>query len=230
MPSFRSAGTGTGVTVATYSVNAPSGLQAGDLMLACQGSDTGGSSDLTAPTGGATWNLLEDVQFSGAGTGAARIWWKIAGGSEPGTYTFNQLNTSDGVGVIAAIQNAAQRSPVHGNVVAGTGGNVDTPSTTPEGNNDLDVRFAVGKQFGGVAVTWTSPSGYTERADVQANNQFTSVTCGTKQLSSSAATGTQTFVVTTTPGRQAGFTLTVTDFPTPGPLVYSGAIVRSYWW
>lgn len=214
MPSLIAVATATTVLTSSVVPSKPSGLLAGHLLVAVQAADTGGSANLTTPTGGSTWNLLDDVQFSGSGTGAARTWWKIAGDSEPSTYTFNQLNTGDGAVILAAVGGAYSQTPVHGSAITGTGGNVDSPSNTPIGPTDLELRFAVGKQFGGASVTWTAPAGYTEQADIQAST-FTSATLATKLLASGSASGTQTFVCSTAPGRQAGFTITVTNASVP---------------
>jgi hypothetical protein len=231
MPSLINVQTATSVLASSVVPSKPTGTLSGHLLVAVQGSDVGGSANLTTPTGGSTWQLLDDVQFSGSGTGAARTWWKVAGDSEPSTYTFNTLNTGDGVVIVAAIGGAYSQTPVHGSAITGTGGNVDSPSNTPVGPTDLELRFAVGKQFGGASVTWTAPAGYTEQADIQAGSQFVSATLATKLLSSGSASGTQTFVCSTTPGRQAGFTVTITNAGVPRLVVASlQAVQRSATW
>lgn len=158
------------------------------------------------PTGGGTWQLLDSRQWNAAA--GTKVWWKVAGSSEPSTYGFTQGSSADGVVVVAAVQDAADTAPL----VAQTGADsssttVPTPTITPASIDDLELRWAAGGGPGDT-VTWTPPATYTEAADVQSGT-FTTGTLATKQLSSSAATGAQNFTASVAPAYHHGFTVAV---------------------
>lgn len=75
----------------------PAGTVAGDIMVAICGNNFGMSSDITAPAG---WVLLHSVNDGLAGLGGAhlRVFTRVAGSSEPASYTFgNQALVEEAV-------------------------------------------------------------------------------------------------------------------------------------
>ncbi|MEU7741971.1 hypothetical protein [Nonomuraea sp. NPDC049158] len=210
----------------SYTCNRPT-VVAGDLMLAFQSADTGTLANMTTPTGGATWSLLTSRTW-GSGAGG-KVWWKFADSAEPSTYGFAQGSGADGVTIIASISDTSTSLPVFadtGSDVASA--TVATPSVTPTGADDLELRFATAAGSGG-AVTWTSPATYTQQTQVQSTT-FTTGVLATKALSSGSATGTQNFTLSASKSRNLGFTVAVAgvSFVPPRPiLIVQPAVQRA---
>jgi hypothetical protein len=90
----------------TFTVTKPAGTAAQDVMFAFQVCDIGSQNDLTAPSGGQTWQLL---YASGTFQGRIflhKIWWKIAGSAEPASYGFTKASGADGVAVVLSVAGA----------------------------------------------------------------------------------------------------------------------------
>lgn len=234
--SYRSvsSNTHTALDDGSYTVTKPSGAAAGDILIACQTVRFGSMNDMGTPTGGATWQLLAQRVTSGElGT---KIWWKIAGGSEPSSYVFTQ-ELVDGACVIVAVQDAKQETPQ----ITQNGGTSDspvvTPTITPTGSDDLDIRWACGA--GDVFeemenATWTPPAGWTQRAQVGQGDVFgVGGALATRSLSSSSATGTQNYVVDMLLTSWHGFAITIASMPPPGgrpPVIPTAAVHRAASW
>lgn len=108
---FRSGATATGV--ASCIITAPSGLSSGDVMVACVVIDAG------TPSGPAGWYRVA-LGNTVAGNPVS-AWMKVAGGSEPGNYTFSGGSTlTEGVilafvGVDNTVPNDADTTVSNGN-------------------------------------------------------------------------------------------------------------------
>ncbi len=172
----------------SYAVSKPTGTASGDVLVAFQTSDWGSAGSMGTPSGGG-WQLLTSRTY-GSYTLHTKVWWKVAGGAEPSTYTFTQGVDSDGICVIAAVRDAASGTPIF----AGTGNNgtafFDTPGIVPGGLADFELRFVSGTGAGsGVRWDWSGTDGpYTETDDRQ-DDAFTTVSLAAKTLSA-LATGT----------------------------------------
>jgi len=165
----------------SYSVTKPTGTASGDVLVAFQASDWGSAASMGTPSGGG-WQLLTSRTY-GAYTLHVKVWWKVAGGSEPSSYTFTQAAESDGITVIAAVRDAATGTPIFD----GTGNNgtafFDTPGIVPGGLADYELRFVAGTGAGpGVTWDWSNTAGYTEQQDRQ-DDSFTTVSLASKSLS-----------------------------------------------
>jgi hypothetical protein len=217
--SFRSASTGEAFEVSTTNVTKPAGTATGDVMLACVSATGGTAAQVGTPTGGATWSLLDSLDAGVDGL-HTKIFWKVAGASEPANYAF-PLNASIFFAYIAilALSGAAGTEPLHASGTAGTGAIVTTPTLTPSAADDLEVRFAAASGEDG----WTAPATYTLRADLGG------LAVATKALSSASATGTQNFTASFDVGSRHGFTIDVaTLIPNAGrsPVIRSSAAVH----
>lgn len=213
---------------AAITCDAPVGTTAGLLLLAFQSADAGTLAAMTTPTGGATWLLLGQQQWANSEPGT-KVWWKIAGGSELSTYGFVQGSTADGVVGIAAISGAATTTPVFASSALGASAtSIPTPSGTPTGLDDLELRWAASRISGGAAVTWTPPATYIEQIDRQSNT-FTSASLATKALASGAATGIQNFTASATSTQHMGFTVVIagSSFYPPRPIIIGQAVQRA---
>lgn len=84
---FRAIDTPALASSASIVFNKPTGTIQGDLMVALIVHHSSGVTVATATCSG--WTLLEEGNpYSGGGTGQAQVFYKIAGASEPATYTF----------------------------------------------------------------------------------------------------------------------------------------------
>lgn len=187
--------------------NKPTGTVQDDILLGFQTAGFGGLTDMTAPTGGATWNSLEsfgpegDIQY-------AKVWWKVAGASEPSTYTFHGFSSGDHSVIVVAVEGVTSATPLHANSDPGTGGtSVATPSVTATAAG-IEVRFAAGPRTG--TTTWTPPAGYTEQVEV--NSPGTDKFCATaasKVITGAGATGALNFTASASLDNRLGATITM---------------------
>lgn len=221
-----------------FTCNKPTGTAEGDVLLAFQSADLGGFSSLATPTGGSTWQLLASRARDG-GTGAGtKVWWKVAGSAEPSTYGFSQDGTAVPDGIVAIVAVPGARTDLTP-VVAQTGTSssttsISTPTATPNGADDLELRWAVAypTAFPAPTYTWTPPSTYTELVEIQ-SNKFTAGTVASKQLASSSATGSQTFTGSATAPISQGFTVDIASaLPAPPrrPNIPATALHRAASW
>lgn len=185
-------------------VDAPDGLQAGDLLLAFHAADVGDLTDMPAPT---TWNLLDEYT-AGSNRVQVRIWWKIAGESEPSVWNFQQADEADGVVIVVAYRDAATDTPTvaiePGDPIPSN--QVDTPGITPPSTAAVEIRYAAGLPSGAVATSWTAPDGFDELADVQ-SNVYTTAALAHRELDSDDPTGTETFTASGNLNYWAGVTV-----------------------
>jgi hypothetical protein len=188
----------------SYTCTKPTGVVAGDLLLSLQFSTgTIGS----APAG---WTQAQ-TQTSGA---TSRVAYYAAGGAEPGSYSFTQASGTGGA-IIVALAGASLTAPVSASSNTSSGNAVTTPSVTPEGSDDFEVRFAISGEAGS---TWTTPGGFVEQVEVNADNQLAAV-CATRVLASGAATGVQNFGLGSAPFPAHGYTIAITEAPSGRPRI-----------
>ena len=202
------------VADATYlNITKPSGLATDDLViLYVTGYHNGGALTVTFPAGFTV--VTADNFLMSAPDGVTGKWaWKIATGSEPATYD-------------VLIGGSATLYEAEGTAVAFTGVNTTTPiaasavTTNTTGNstpilvaltgvtavaNGAVAYYAILDETSGSS-TWsfTPPSGYTERVDV--NQPWAAATLATLDNTSAGATGTLTSTATRNTGSDtAGF-------------------------
>lgn len=144
---FRSGATATGV--ASCIITAPSGLSSGDVMVACVAIDAG------TPSGPAGWYRVA-LGNTVAGNPVS-AWMKVAGGSEPGNYTFSGGSTLT-EGVILAFVGVDNTIPNDADTTIGSGnvGTVTWPNITTKTANAWHVAL-VGDTVGTVG----TPTNYT---------------------------------------------------------------------
>jgi hypothetical protein len=181
-------------TSSSFACAKPTGTASGDILVACQSSDWGDASSMATPTGGATWQLLGSLD-AGPNLLHTKVWWKVAGGSEPSTYGFSQANASDGVVVVAAIRDAASGTPQLASTNNHGTAYFDTPGLTPTGTADYELRWVAGTGGGsGVTWDWSGTDGpYTEAHDVQSTS-YTSASMAHKSVAGLSSFGSGTLV------------------------------------
>lgn len=163
----------------SYSVPKPAGVAPGDILIAFQSGDWSHAASMGTPTGGATWQPLTSRTL-GSYTLHTKVWWKVAGGSEPANYGFTQGFDCDGITVIAAVRDASG-TPVFDSVTNNGTAFFDTPSITPAGLADFELRYVAGTGAGS-GVRWEWDSDVTEQQDIQ-DDEFTTVSLATTTLS-----------------------------------------------
>ncbi|MFD0883561.1 hypothetical protein ACFQ08_03170 [Streptosporangium algeriense] len=145
----------------------------GDLLLAFHSADGGGTSEMSMPG----WDSVATIP--GGPWAGTRIWRRTATASEPTEYSVTQRSTADGTVVIVAIRGGKAT----GIVVVPDGSGTTAPAASPPSASGLEFRYAAGLTQFGAYLSWSVPSGYTERADVQAD-VWTSAVLASKALTS----------------------------------------------
>lgn len=221
MPSVRGTSQASqGGAGASFTCTKPSGTVSGDLLLAWHSADIGALASMSITAAGTAWSTLTTAGVDGTNPG--KLYWKVAGGSEPASFTFNQDSGADAAATMIAVQDGSTSTPVFATGTGGTGTSIQTPSTTPAGTTDLDVRFVSASGALGTSESFTPPGTYTEFADI-GSRQFAYVSGAYKILSSGSATGTQNFTITLSPSSRRGVTVTITAGSTAKDLTETGS-------
>ena len=166
-------------------VNAPTGVVSGDVLVAIVSSYSSANDTITGPTG---WTRLATLK---EGTNyVAVIDYKVAGGSEPTSYTWTTSAAYALNADISAWAGVDNTTPIDAhteqdNTTAST--NVALPSTSPTNANDMWLALLAVND--NATITFNAPpSGWTKAvADGFSNGIFYQL------LSASGATGTATF-------------------------------------
>ena len=189
LPAFRSASS-AGVTsgVLSLSVSKPTGTVQGDVMIASVAIRPS-----TATVTASGWTLIRRIDNSSGNANSLAVYYKVAGASEPASYSFT-FNTSTGaVGGIRTFSGINSTTPVDVEAGQNTASGVAhaSPSVTTRFANDMIVTshsFAT-------SATFTPPTGMTEAFDVRSEAIGSSGVSmeGNYQLQPAvAATGTRT--------------------------------------
>ncbi|SET47931.1 hypothetical protein SAMN05421811_103169 [Nonomuraea wenchangensis] len=168
-------------------VNRPSGVAAGDILIAVH-FNTYGLSGTRGPSG---WSGLASQNYPNIL--AVRIYRKTATASEPTSYEFEQDIEASGTVHILCITGAdTSTSPQVAieDIVAET---APTPEVPPAAASSIELRLASVYPYAGQTLTWTPPSGYSLRGVVQESDTLSSV-AASRQINSSAPTGQKDFV------------------------------------
>ena len=193
-PAYESIGsTGTMAATTTLTCGQPSGLTAGDLMVAV----------LTSPADGATWSKSGWTALSApAGLIPSHmVLWKIADSGDVSSWDgdFTLSTSSNGVGAVLRISGAHATVPIASSVYEDAYAEGGSPSTTP----DAPASGIVGlKNYLALVTiglnndrTLTVPSGYTEVLDANDSDNCTSA-AGYKVLSSVTSEDPGTWTIT----------------------------------
>jgi hypothetical protein len=179
-------------TTGSSTVAKPSGTVSGQRMLMFHFADVGTTADMSI-SGGASWGSPIASGTSGADAFQWEVYSKTAGGAEPATYSITQNSGADGVAICVAIANA---DAVAAPIIASTNNDnmslFSTPSTTPAGTNDLEIRACGGTPLGIATVSWSSydpADGFTEYADRQSSGLYTTAGLFAKSLSGTLVGG-----------------------------------------
>lgn len=176
----------------------PSGVVAGDVLLLFASNHSG--SAFGSPSG---WTQLATQNY-GSGVPLAAVFWKVAGSSEPTSYSFGTTSYSQGRVDVVAVYGSSVITPI---VTTATSASSATqaiaPSVTPASATDLLLCMATVAAGSGLTASWTAPGGMTELTD-ELSGDFVTMTVARQSLASASATGTRTFGATLNSSRVAG--------------------------
>jgi hypothetical protein len=207
---FRSAATAqTGSGASSLVISVPSGVVAGDVMIAAV--DAEGSTAITPPGGWSSTGLF-------AGTtnyGYSGVYFRVAGSSEPSSYSWSLGTSRKAVGKITAYTGVENSAPIE--VTATTAGGLtgtsdSAPSiTTTVANTTVLMEFAALNSLGSFTITpptgtntrasaFTSGAGSVVGAEVQDFVQATAGATGTKTFKPSASISWGAITIALKPG------------------------------
>jgi hypothetical protein len=192
----------------TLTVNMPSGVQAGDLLVITLSSDIlSGSNNFTTPAGSGWTEVLDNI--------GRCVLWRIAESSSPPSVVV----TATGSILMSAFTTCIRNGmfDVMGTVGANANPNVAPSITVTENNSLLFCHNANGNTAG---ITWTGPSGFT--TIITDSN----ATAPSAKLSYLAVNAGATGNISATPsaGNGRGYLFSVSFKPSVTPsLVYVGA-------
>lgn len=164
-------GTATSATanaVTTLTINKPTGVISGDIMLV--DITQRGTAALSNPTC-AGWTLIDGANLGGGTDRWVSVLYKIAGGAEPANYTFNlDAQVDRSAGAIIAFSGADNTTPFDAG--PGTLNTNNAATVTANGITTVTNNAAVimlGGSGGNLWSAWTttSPGALTELYDVQ---------------------------------------------------------------
>jgi hypothetical protein len=147
-------------------VGLPIGVQSGDALIAQLVLwDGTGSNVPTAPAG---WSIIRHDSVSNGNKITSWLYFKIAGASEPPSYSWT-ITSQYAAGVMGAWRRAASLSPIDQSSGATAAGaspiSVAAPSLTPSNNSELQIYF-YGSQSAS-APTITEPGAIMQRVNLR---------------------------------------------------------------
>ncbi|GAA3441072.1 hypothetical protein [Planomonospora venezuelensis] len=178
-------------------ITAPSGVQAGDMLVAIQ--TTIGPSEDMSISGGAGWALaderLDDEWFT------TRVWTQVCGTSNPSTYAITQGEDASGLVALVHLRGATPTSMIlvsdGSDMGAGPGTDVSAPDASPGAAGGIAIRYVLGGDLFGDPVSWSPDSSYTVE-DENAHSVFASAFVGASTMLTSAALPEADFTVGST--------------------------------
>ena len=118
-------------------IDKPAGTAAGDLLIAAVATDGNTVASLAPPAG---WNVIHVGDQGGNVTFG--VWWKLAGASEPGTYTFSWSGSEHVYGWIMRFTGHDPANPIDTSANAGgTSGAPSSPTVTTTVDDTLILRL-----------------------------------------------------------------------------------------
>lgn len=171
----------------------PTGVTAGDLLIAHVSTDN--ANTFSAPSG---WTLLAALQTGGVGDVSAGYFYKVAGGSEPSSYTFTWGSAELATASVAAYRGVDTTNPiVVSSFVTGDSSTPTAPSvTTTTGNAGVLRSFTADDRSLPSPTSNVYPSGTTGRYAFQSPSGTGVTTGGADSVQVAAgATGTASFTL-----------------------------------
>lgn len=220
---FRSSATASidGGTLLTLPV--PSGVQAGDFMIAHISYRQGQNSPVTPPAG---WTLLRsEGSFADSGGASGYIYYRVATGSEPASYGFTLQDFREAAGGIAAYTGVKNANPVDVSSASTSTGTTapSAPTITTLYTAPWLIWFLAARDNISTD-TATPPSGFTQRWRVNASAPGCVSLVAEQVFSGPGASGAQTGAIS-----PSGHTVTqmlflspADEFPNHPPIANAG--------
>jgi hypothetical protein len=188
-PVFRATGAPSTFSGTSVSLNRPTGVMAGDLLLAFI-TWTGSPGTVTPPSG---WTLAVGNTMAMPSVAA---YWAVAGASEPTTYAFSWTTAASGGGGTAAYSGARSSMPISatavGSVVSGSK-TATLPGVTTTGAYQVEVGFSGATTLGLWPATLTGWTVRTRSFGSNPNGGFAD-----RVVSTAGATGSASWTNTAT--------------------------------
>jgi hypothetical protein len=188
---FRSASSGSaGSGVLTLSIGKPAGTVQGDVMVASIAVRPE-TATITPPSG---WTLVRRLDNASSVANSLAVYYKVAGASEPSSYSWSLSTSTGSAGGIAAFSGVDTSNPI--DIENGQ----NTPSglshATPSISTTVADAMLVASFGFSSSATWTPPTGMTEAYDAASatvpNGAGEAVTAAYATQASAGATGTKT--------------------------------------
>ena len=189
----------------TLSISKPTGTVAGDVMVAAIAT-VPSTIPITAPSG---WTLIQSQQQTSTNSSVLASFYRVAGSSEPATYTWILSNVHSGaVGGILTYSGVDTATPIDVSAKAATSSSTSHAAPTVTTTQAGDMLVTV-HEFAS-ARSWTPPSGMTERVDIASrapNNSGVTLEMNDLLLGAAGSTGPKT--ATASSSADAGATMTI---------------------
>ena len=207
-------------TNTNLTINKPTGVVSGDVLIVNITSNNGGTPTLSG------WNSLGTGIFNGSNL-RATVLYKVAGGSEPANYTFALgAGANDAVGTIIAFSGVDNTSPIDATgtmgLSASAGATATAPGITTNSANAAVVMFSNqsdNRAYSGW--TTTSPGNLTEIAQIEwtSGAQDMSVGAAWATKASAGATGNGTVTLEDNNDRWAALLVALKAYVAPPSVV-----------
>lgn len=197
-------GTAVGASSST-TITKPTGVASGDLILALM--ESSGTSGLGLPTAPSGFTTLDSRTDTPAGQSAVVVAYKVAGGSEPSSYTWTQgTNSTFNVWSCIALRGQDGTTPIdaHGSAFSTTT-SITVAALTASVAGDALILMLTDINDVDVS-TW--PSGVSENASAS-NPAGNGVVTGTKLSLASGSTGSLAMTMAAAPGGVQAFGILV---------------------
>ncbi|HZR02677.1 MAG TPA: LamG domain-containing protein [Burkholderiales bacterium] len=176
----------SGVSAASVTINVPAGTKAGDLLLAAVAARN--AATVTAPAG---WTAVAALNTTSGTTLRQVVYYRVATGTEPASYTFTLSSSVRTAGLIVAYRGVDTANPI--DVSAGQANASASTITAPSITPSVTGTMLVGLFSAATGTTISSAAGMAYRADVLSGGG-TGIAIGVfdQQQATASATGTRT--------------------------------------
>jgi len=176
----------TSTSTPSVTVNTPSGVQAGHLLIAHIVWESNSDLISSVPSG---WTQIFNAT---AGTRVIRhaLYYKIAASNEPSSYTWGLSSAVEAIGFIIAFSGVDTASPI-GNYSNSTSTSSSASCTAPAINIQAAGNWAIHCAANAYGTTYTPPSGYVEEYDTRTGTGSSNIsaTLSTKEYTAAGSTG-----------------------------------------
>jgi hypothetical protein len=193
----------------TLDLTKPAGTAAGDLLIATLATDGSTAGSMSPPAG---WTVIDLANQSGAVTYG--VWWKLAGASEPASYTFSWSGNEAAYGTVMRFTGHDPADPI--DISATGGGSASAPSSPAVTTTVADTMILRLGGFDDDDITTDAPglTGHTAITMDDTGNGPSTTSSGAGYVMQATAgdSGTSTFALT---GSEEYRTVTIAIAPAP---------------